>query len=232
MDEQTRLHTAYADMAQQRGTDYHSPDHPGVQFMEIQKRNGVVSELVRHNLPELGGHNILEIGCGFGGMLPFLHELGADADKLFGIDLQAERIAEAKIRHPKFNFQVADAAHLPFEDEHFHIVIAFTVFSSILDPALRQQVAAEIRRVMTVPGLLLWYDMRWPNPFNPHTRPVGATEVAELFAGCQVGIRPSTLAPPLTRALAGPAPALCQRLGQTPWLCSHLIGGIRQVKAP
>jgi SAM-dependent methyltransferase len=232
MDEQSRLTDAYAAMSSRHGDDYHSLDQPGVRWMENQKRNGVVSELVRHNLPDLAGYNILEIGCGSGGMLPYMLELGAAPDKLFGIDLQPDRIAAAQARHPGIRFQVADASQLPFEDESFHIVIAFTVFSSILDPDLRRQVAAEIRRVLAVPGLVLWYDMRWPNPWNRHIRPVSAQELAELFPGCEIIVRPHTLLPPLLRRLAGPLPALCARLGRVPVLCSHLFGAIRQVKAP
>jgi ubiquinone/menaquinone biosynthesis C-methylase UbiE len=229
MNEQDRLKAAYADMSARHGGNYHSFDHPGVRWLEEQKRAAVVQQLVRNNLVELGGMSVLEIGCGIGGILPYLTELGADPAFMYGIDLQDERIASAQAQHPAMHFQVADAAALPFEDERFHIVVAFTVFSSILDPALRKQVAREIQRVLARPGLLLWYDMRWPNPGNPHIRPVSQAELAELFPGAVIEVRPHTLMPPLARRLAGRWPKLCQRLARMPLFCSHLFGSIRKL---
>lgn len=227
MSEQDRLKAAYADMAARHGAGYHAMSHPGVRFIEDQKRTAIVQTLLRNNLGDLTGIRVLEIGCGAGGILPFLHDLGAEPANLFGIDLQDGRIAAAQQQHPDFHFQVADATEIPFEDGSFHVVAAFTVFSSILDPVLRRQVASEIQRVLTRPGLLLWYDMRWPNPANPHIRPVSAAALRDLFPDATVDVRPHTLMPPLARRLAGRWPTLTARLARRPILCSHLVGSLR-----
>lgn len=50
------------------------------------------------------------------------------------------------------------------------MVLTFTVFSSILDPQMAQNVAQEIVRVLRPQGFLLWYDFRFNNPRNPHVR--------------------------------------------------------------
>jgi SAM-dependent methyltransferase len=227
MTEQDRLKAAYADMAARHGEGYHSADQPGVRFIEEQKRQAVVQTLLKNNLPDLTGIRVLEIGCGSGGILPYLQELGAAPGNLFGIDLQEERVATAQSRYPDMQFQVADATQIPFEDDSFHLVVAFTVFSSILDPVLRKQVASEIQRVLVRPGLVLWYDMRWPNPRNPHIRPVTAADLRVLFPDATVDVRPHTLMPPLARRLAGPWPNLTRRLARMPILNSHLCGSIR-----
>jgi SAM-dependent methyltransferase len=228
MNEQDRLKAAYADMSARHGADYHSLDNPGVRWIEDQKRTGVVQHLLRNNLGDLTGIRILEIGCGSGGMLPYLAELGAAPANLHGIDLQDERIATAQAQHPDMHFQVADATQIPYEDESFHVVVAFTVFSSILDPVLRKQVAGEIQRVLARPGLLLWYDMRWRNPRNPHIRPVSRAELVQLFPDSVIDVRPHTLMPPLARRLAGRWPGLTRRLGRMPLFCSHLFGSLRK----
>jgi ubiquinone/menaquinone biosynthesis C-methylase UbiE len=229
MTEQDRLNAAYADMSARHGAGYHSLENPAVRWMEDQKRRSVVQHLLRNNLGDLAGLRILEIGCGSGGMLPYVAELGADPALLHGIDLQEGRIAAAQAQYPDMHFQVADATQIPFEDASFQIVLAFTVFSSILDPILRRQVASEIQRVLTRPGLLLWYDMRWHNPRNPHIRPVSRSELGRLFPGSLIDVRPHTLMPPLARRLAGKWPDLSNRLARMPILCSHLFGTIRQV---
>src|SRR5207249_216906 len=96
----------------------------------------------------------------------------------------------------------ADAQAIPFPDGAFDLVLAFTLLSSIVDPAARRRVVAEMIRVTAPGGLIVIYDF-WINPFNRHTRSLKHAEVRELFAGHTVDFKAVTLAPPLVRLLAG-----------------------------
>ena len=109
------------------------------------------------------------------------------------------------------------------------MVLQFTVFTSILDSAVRRQVAGEMMRVVRPAGAILWYDFCVGNPRNPDVRAVTVSEVRELFPGWSVNLRRVTLAPPLTRLLAPVLPGLCGLLNLVPLLRTHRLGVIRKV---
>jgi ubiquinone/menaquinone biosynthesis C-methylase UbiE len=96
---------------------------------------------------------------------------------------------------------VADAFELPFAGASFRLVLAFTLLSSIVDPSSRVRIADEIGRVLVPGGSVLVYDVRVPNPLNAQTRPIPLSELARLFAGCEVQSHPLTVVPQLSRWL-------------------------------
>src|SRR5258708_37511376 len=59
----------------------------------------VLALLKRHNFTNLTEKNILDVGCGNGGHLLRFLEYGALPTNLFGIDLMASRIEQARQRH-------------------------------------------------------------------------------------------------------------------------------------
>jgi SAM-dependent methyltransferase len=72
---------------------------------------------------------ILDFGCAAGRMLRFLPR----SHELWGVDIRAETINWAQ-RNLPFNFAtVTTFPHLPFEDNHFDIVYAGSVFTHIID---------------------------------------------------------------------------------------------------
>jgi hypothetical protein len=81
-------------------------------------------------------------------------------------------------------------------------VLQSTVFTSILDVAMKQAVAGELLRVVKLKGLILWYDYHRNNPWNKDVRGVKSWEIHRLFPGCRITLQRVTLAPPLTRVLA------------------------------
>lgn len=144
---------------------------------------------------------ILEIGSGNGDVLQELMAHRVESRNLYGVELLPDRLLNAQRRFPGVNFAAVDAQALPYANQQFDLVLQFTVFSSILEPRIKANVAREMLRVVKKPdGLILWYDF-WLNPTNPQTKGIRKAEIAELFPDCEYHFRRITLAPPLARKL-------------------------------
>lgn len=68
-------------------------------------------------------------------------------------------------------------------DESIDLVLAFTLFSSLTDLAVRHAVARELARVSRPGGALVIYDLRLPNLTNRHLRPIPRSGLTRLFPG-------------------------------------------------
>jgi ubiquinone/menaquinone biosynthesis C-methylase UbiE len=196
--------------------------------MHEQALRGIIPLLQRASLFPLSGRRIADIGCGDGTWLLEFAQWGADPADMCGIDLSKERIHRARRRLPQADLRTGGAASLPWPDQSFHLVSQFTVFTSILDPALKRAVAAEMLRVLKPNGVILWFDFRLDNPANPQVRGVRASEVRSLFAGCDVELTSILLAPPLARLIARWSWPLAQLLHTLPLLRTHYAGLIRR----
>lgn len=164
----------------------------------------------------------LDLGCGTGGVVADL--FGAVSSPLTGVDLSAERLTAASGRLPAVGFVQGDGSLLPFPSATFDLVLAFTVFSSLRDHDFAGAVAAEVDRVLRPGGAVLWYDMRRPNPGNPHTRSMSDRAVRALFPGYVVDLAPVTLLPPVARHLGRATAkryAVLSRIGP---LNTHALG--------
>ena len=169
------------------------------------------------------GDACLEIGFGSLGWLAEMLSWGLRQSDVHGLELDPARAAKAREAFPAADLRVGDATHLPWPDGSFRLVIASTVFSSILDPGVRSLVAAEVTRVLAPGGALLWYDLRLNNPANPNVRKVDRSELRSLFPRLLGSIRSVTLAPPLARRFAPMSWILAQMLEAIPILRSHLM---------
>lgn len=78
----------------------------------------------RRLLPALlaPGLRVLDVGCAAGGLLGAMREYQPDLDYV-GVDCSTLMIEQARRRFPGARFDVADAAHLPFGDGAFDLVI-------------------------------------------------------------------------------------------------------------
>jgi ubiquinone/menaquinone biosynthesis C-methylase UbiE len=107
------------------------------------------------------GSRILEVGCGLGDDAAALSKLVAPGGSVIGIDGSQAMIDAARARHGKaegLSFEVADAAHLPFEAASFDAVRVDRVLQHIADPA---PAVAEMVRVLRPGGVLVAYDNDW-----------------------------------------------------------------------
>lgn len=225
--EEARVHAAYARRAA-KASRYSCFD-PGHLFIvqEIERR--LLGALKRHGMAPLDHKKILEIGCGNGYWLREFIKWGASPENLTGVDLLADRLAQARRLSPRaVRFIKGNAAELQFADESFEIVLQATVFTSILDTALKRKVAAESMRVLRPGGIVLWYDFRVNNPRNPDVRGIKAAEIKELFPDCEIALESLTLLPPLVRRLARYVWLGCYLLSGVPWARTHYLGTIRK----
>ena len=137
--------------------------------------------------------------------------------------VEAKKLCPSEVKLYRNN-----AASLEFTDQKFDLVFQATVFTSILDPALKRQIAAEMMRVTKDDGLILWYDFRVNNPWNSDVQGVKSHEIQKLFPECDIRLRRVTLAPPLARQLAPYSWIACYFLEKIPWLCTHYLGVVRK----
>jgi ubiquinone/menaquinone biosynthesis C-methylase UbiE len=224
--EKARIRGAYA---RRQGDARYSWFSHGQLFLAHERERHMLATLQRNGVSSLEGTRILEIGCGTGYWLREFIKWGARPENIRGVDLLPDRIREARKLCPAaVRCESGDAAELALPDEAFDIVLQSTVFTSILDPAMRRRVAAEMLRVVKRHGLILWYDFHVDNPWNLDVRGVTKGQIRQLFPDCRIDLRRITLAPPLLRVLAPRSWLACYVLGRLPWLCTHYVGAIRK----
>jgi len=200
------------------------PENRGNRRILTELERGVVDVLRRRNLLPLGERQVLDVGCGYGHFLGLARALGARPGKLYGIDLMEERINYARTANPDVEFRVGNAEALPYADASFHVILLFSVLTSILDPRVRANVAREVTRVLRPDGVIVWYDFRFDHPSNPNVRGVDRAEIARVFPDFTAGLHTVTLLPPLARRLGRLTPVIYPALASIPALRSHYLG--------
>jgi len=220
-----RIRSVYSRRAQLECQRRYSLSEPGniLRIEEVQRRMQFV--IAAHLGPDLSTKRILEVGCGTGYWLRQFIQWGARPQNLFGTDLLPERIGIARELCPReVHLECGDASRLPFDDETFDLAAQVTVFTSILDDAMKTAIAREIHRVLKPRGWLLWYDYFIDNPRNPDVRGVRNTEIKYLFPGFDVHLERVTVAPPLGRILGRISPLAYQVASSMKVFCTHRLG--------
>ena len=224
--EEARIRQAYAKRSD--GLRYSGFDAGHLYAMQGLERQFLVL-LKQHGFAPLDAKNVLEVGCGTGFWLRELIKWGAKPENISGVELQPECVTEAQRLCPgAVKIECENAVKLSFPDETFDLVFQFTVFTSILAPDMKQQVASEMLRVAKEDGLILWYDFHVNNPWNPDVRAVKKQEIQKLFLGCRIEMRRITLAPPIARLIAPYSWMACYLLEKIPLLCTHYLGVIQK----
>lgn len=227
-DEEARIRAAYARRGVAR-KEYSWFD-AGHLFMVQQLERRVLAALARHGMVPLRSKHILEVGCGNGHWLREFIKWGATPENLAGIDLLPERIEQAcRLSSPGITFVQRNGTELGFPDESFEIVLQATMFTSILDQAVKKKIAAEMLRILNPDGVILWYDFRVNNPWNPDVRGIEKAEIVNLFPQCRITLERITLMPPLLRLLAQYTWLGSYVLSAIPWACTHYFGTIRRM---
>ncbi len=194
---------------------------PSALFLQQTRERAALRLLHDGGLGELNRLDILEVGCGEGGVLLDLIRWGADPARLHGCDLIPQHVGSACRRLPQsVSLVAADGGALPYPATRFDLVLQFTVLTSVLDPNLRRRIAQEMWRVLRPGGAVLSYDFRFQGS-NPSVRSVHPREMRELFPDGAFTHRRVTLAPPVARRLVRSSWPACELLQSIPWLRTH-----------
>ncbi len=224
-DDETR---AVAERYARRGGDErYNPLRADVWQTQQERQRALIALLVRHARQPLAELDVLEVGCGRGDNLLELLRLGFDPARLVANELLPERAAVARRRLPAaIKLLEGDALAQPLPEAGFDIVLQSTVFSSLLDDAFQQRLAAAMWRWLKPGGAVLWYDFTVNNPRNPDVRGVPLKRVAELFPGARIDARRVTLAPPIARQVVKLHPAAWRLCNALPLLRTHLLAWV------
>lgn len=224
-----RLHEVYGDYAaRELSVTRWGTGNRGNRAIMAERTKVMRDLLNRHGVVPFGDREILEVGCGSGHVLAGLEELGARREQLHGVDLLQGRVDEARAANPDLDIRQANAERLPFADASFDLLLLFVVFSSILDPAMQQNVAGECARVLRSGGYVLWYDFRYDNPSNRHVRGVSRADVERLFPGFAFSRRTLTVVPQVARRLGPLTEIAYPVLAAVPPLRTYYMGLLRK----
>jgi ubiquinone/menaquinone biosynthesis C-methylase UbiE len=226
-----RVLRVYADRSARGLGRRYEAHRPDVILAAHQVERVLLTELGARGWTDLGRLEVLDVGCGSGGPLLRLISQGVDPASAHGVDVRASAIGVARSRLPSADLRVANAAELSYADDSMDLVLQFTMFSSILDVALRAKVAREMSRVVRPGGLIVSYDFRI-NPLNPNTRGVARRELQALFPGHGIDARTVTLAPPIARLVAPRSYGIAAALQALMPLRTHLLAFITPPEAP
>ncbi len=188
----------------------------------------LIADVLRRERIDVATARVLNLGAGDGKDGARLIDLGIRADRIFALDLLTRFVRQARLSYAWMATVAGDAGRLPFEDERFDLVYQSTMMSSVLDASRRRQILEEVRRVLRPGGVFLSYDVRYPNPWNRHTRPVRVAELERGLAGWRVKTWSTTGLPPLLRIVAPLSLAACRAIETIPPLRSHLLALARK----
>jgi SAM-dependent methyltransferase len=237
--EVSRIEAAYRLRDQASRATPYTFANPGYVFF-LQLLEWSLLEALRRSPVDIDRARVLDVGCGTGYFVHRLFEFGAR--EATGIDLMADRVAVASDRYPDARFVCGNAAKMPFEDERFELVTQFTCLSSVLDPELREAIAADMWRVLRPGGVIVSYDMRpeswllgvkrWaaarrraprPDAQATPTTPITEAELHRLFPAATVGYSSTGLDFDLC-AISAWSPVLARALACIPPLRAHGMG--------
>lgn len=164
--------------------------HPhALMYMRQRQRRirGALQELGLGDPETIGDIDVLDVGCGPGGNLAWVSELGVQPDRCVGIDLVPERIEGARSRNTNMRWIAGD---LLTEDVGgpFDFIMLLAVLTSILNPDLKRAIVQRCLELLKPGGGLLLYDLFSPteSPGNAHYKMLTYDELAEYVPGCAI----------------------------------------------
>ena len=222
-----RMRAEYARRAQKHDEAYkYSMFNPAALFAYQQRQVWILKILGEYGFYPLSSANILEVGCGSGGVLTEFLRYGVDPAKLHGIEVIGPSVQSARSNLPHLPLIFGDGQTMPFPDGSFQLVMQYTALSSVLDANVRKNIAREMVRVLDPEkGLILSYDF-WINLVNRQTHGITPNEMRELFPNCTLKFHRITLAPPITRRLIKLSRMLCAVLENLTIFNSHHLVAI------
>lgn len=193
-----------------------------------QGAEAAILSALGHEGIEPASAGLLEVGCGHGHWMRQATSWGMSPERVTGVDLLGERLVAGRRRAaPGTHWIRGSGIALPFPSGSFEVVLASTVFSSILSPELRDRVAAEMLRVCNQRGVVLVYDFRYDNPANRDVRAVTRRDIGRHFRGSRVRVQTLTLLPPLARRVTPVSTMVARILEMIPPLRGFILASVR-----
>jgi len=125
-------------------SDRYSFLNPSV-WQSVHERQRVMLQLLaRLGFTNFADTKLVEVGCGAGGNLLEFLRLGFQPENLTGIELLEERIAQANKVLPAGVIHGGDANSINITPASQDIVFQSVVFSSLLDDAFQEALAARM----------------------------------------------------------------------------------------
>lgn len=218
--------------ARRAAGDLYSPLRPEVWQGLQERQRAMLRGFAARGCSDLGSLHITEVGCGTGGNLLELLRLGAEPARLTGLELLPERHAAARHVLPAATtLWLGDALQTPAEllaPASQDVVLQSTVFSSLLDDAFQQRLAAQMWAWLKPGGAVLWYDFTVNNPRNRDVRGVPLRRVRQLFPQGRIRASRVTLAPPLARLVCRWHPACYPLINSLPLLRTHVLAWVHK----
>lgn len=223
LTEAERIKSEYRRRSESISPDKYALWQPDVWLTLSERKRFAAQMLHKLNVFPDANFRCLEVGYGTAGWLSDLIGWGVPETNISGIELDEQRAGIARQCLPAADLRVGDAACMPWANESFDLVVASTVFTSILDLDMRKRVAGEIMRVLAQGGALLWYDFTFNNPHNANVKKVTRKELRLLFPALSGEVKSLTLAPPIARPVARISWTFATMLSAVPFLRTHLL---------
>ena len=219
--------------ARRTDSDRYRADRPEVQQMLREREAALRRLFASQGWHTLQDKRVLEVGCGSGGNLQRLLQMGFRAEHLAGIELLPERFQAARTSLPEaVRLIEGDACGVDWPPQSLDAVLVATVFSSLLDDAFQQRLAHTLWRWVKPGGGVVWYDFTVDNPRNPDVRGVPLSRLRELFPEGLVRHERVTLAPPIARLVCRLHPSLYGAFNAWPLLRTHVLAWVGKPAQP
>ena len=227
MSDRQETDAVAARYARRAAGDRYSALRPDVWQTLQERQRAMLVLFARLGWTALSEKRLLEVGCGGGANLLELLRLGFAPQHLIGVELLPERFEQARHALPAaLALHAGDALQLDLPAASQDAVFVSTVFSSLLDDAFQQRLAAAMWRWVKPGGGVLWYDFTVDNPLNADVRGVPLARLRTLFPEGRVQAQRITLAPPIARAVTRLHPSLYTLFNALPPLRTHVLAWV------
>lgn len=154
-----------------------APIYDGLEILLHDVRKEIIKEIDASN------KSVLDVATGTGNLAMDLSET---ADKVIGIDLSSEMLAQAvkKKINGNLSFILMDACKMEFNDEQFDVV-TITLGLHDMPPEIRTLVLEEVKRVLKKDGKL--YILEYDLPENDVLANVSSTIINTLESRYYLG---------------------------------------------
>lgn len=129
---------------------YTAYDHP---IALLRAENQIRTPWILQEIEHKGPCRLLDIGCGAGLLT---NAAALKGHTVYGIDLSEKSLEVAKKYDSTqtVSYQVADALHLPYDNESFDVVCAMDILEHVEDP---ERLIQEASRVLKLNGLFFFH---------------------------------------------------------------------------